>query len=88
MLIWGLIRLICLKPVEETYDKGSAFKMFKVRKSSRAVRVVVTPFKHSKSGGNSEVRTSHNPICYVFFSITFSVAGMKCKMLQRTYLFL
>ena len=24
MLIWGL-RLICLKPVEESYDKGSAF---------------------------------------------------------------
>ena len=57
MLIWGL-RLICLKPVEESYDKGSAFKMFKVRKSSRAVVVA------------------------------FSVAGMKCKMMQRTYLFL
>ena len=40
-IIWGLT-LICLKPVEETYDKGSAFKMFKVRNSSRAV--VVTPF--------------------------------------------
>ena len=73
MLIWGR-RLKCLQPVEESYDKGSAFKMFKVRKISRAV--LVTPFKHSRSGGNSKVH-SHNPICYVFFSITFSVAGMK-----------
>ena len=40
-IIWGL-RLICLQPVEESYDKGSAFKMFKVRNSSRAV--VVTSF--------------------------------------------
>ena len=57
VLKWGL-RFICLQPVEESYDKGSAFKMLKVRKSSRVVVV------------------------------TFSVAGMKCKMMQRTYLFL
>ena len=65
MLIWGL-RLICLKPVEEIYDKGSAFKMFKVRKSSRAV--VVTPFKHSKSGGNSKVHPTTQSVMYSFRS--------------------
>ena len=85
MLIWGL-RFTCFKPVEESYDKGSAFKMFKVRKSARAV--VVTPFKHSKSGGNAKVHPTTQSVKYSF-RITFSVAGMKCiKMLQRTYLFL
>ena len=65
MLIWGL-RLVCLKPVEETYGKGSAFKMFKVRNSSRAV--VVTPFKHSRSSGNSKVHptTEPNMLCILF----------------------
>ena len=43
-------------------------------------------FKHSKSGGNSKVHPTTQSV--IFFSITFSVAGMKCKMLQRTYLFL
>ena len=65
MLIWGS-RLICLKAVEESYDKGSAFKMFKVRKSSRAV--VVTPFKHSKSGGNSKVHPTTQSVMYSFRS--------------------
>ena len=60
---------ICLKPVEEIYDKGSAFKMFKVRKSSRAV--VVTPFKHSKSGGNSK-GISHNPVLCILSDHVFS----------------
>ena len=54
------------KPVEESYDKGSAFKMFKVRKSSRAV--VVTPFKHSKSGGNSKVYPTTQSVMYSFRS--------------------
>ena len=59
-------RLMCLKPIEESYDKGSAFKMFKVRKSSRAV--VVTPFKHSKSGGNSKVYPTTQSVMYSFRS--------------------
>ena len=57
---------ICLKPVEEIYDKGNAFKMFKVRKSSRAD--VVTPFKHSKSGGNSKVHPTTQSVMYSFRS--------------------
>ena len=65
MLIWGL-RLKCLQPVEESYDKGSAFKMFKVRKISRAV--LVTPFKHSRSGGNSKVHPTTQSVMYSFRS--------------------
>ena len=71
MLLWGL-RLICpamsplLQPVEESFVKGSAFKMFKVRKSSRAV--AVTPFKHSKSGGNSKVHPTTQSAMYSFRS--------------------
>ena len=75
-IIWGLT-LICLKPVEETYDKGSAFKMFKVRKSSRAV--VVTPFKHSKSGGNSKVHPTTQSVMYSFRSrFQLQVWNVKC----------
>ena len=37
MLLWCL-RLICLKPVEESYDKGSAFKLFKVKKELKSRR--------------------------------------------------
>ena len=63
MLIWGL-RLICLKPVEETYDKGSAFKMFKVRKSSRAV--VVTPFNTPKAVETLRYIPQPNLLCILF----------------------
>ena len=67
MLIWGL-RLKCLQPVEESYDKGSAFKMFKVRKISRAVLVTRAPFKHSRSAGNSKVHPTTQSVVYSFRS--------------------
>ena len=67
MLLWCL-RLICLKPVEESYDKGSAFKLFKFKKSSRAVGETA-PFKHSKSGGNSKVV---HPLITTHFNHVFS----------------
>lgn len=87
ILEWGQspfyckIRLIC-QPVEESYDK---VKMFKVRKSSRAV--ALTRLNTLKT---VETITPKNPNKFrdVFFSITFSVAGLKCKMLRCTYLFL
>ena len=50
--------------------KGSAFKMFKVRKSSRAV--VVTPFKHSRNGGNSKVHPRTQSAMCILFNDVFS----------------
>ena len=71
--------------VEENYDK---VKMFQVRKNSRAF--ALTPLNTLKTVETVryEPKDRRNEFCDVVFSITFSVAGMKCKMLQCTYLFL
>ena len=78
------IRLI-RQTVEENYDK---VKMFQVRKNSRAFSL--TPLNTLKTVKTLryEPKDRRNEFCDVnFFSITSSAAGMKCKMLQCTYLF-